>query len=100
MKAFVDNEFFGEFATITDAQEILTQTEIPLDSARFEARPNEARRLCADHIASHYPEWKQLNVLRVGSEEEKAQMSDFIDACRAWSNSDAPNPGDLALIQP
>lgn len=59
-----------------------------------------ARDLCAQHIAKFYPEWKQLNLLRAGTKAQKDQMTAFIDACRAWSNAEKPNPVDLAAIQP
>lgn len=59
-----------------------------------------ARELCAQHIAKFYPEWKQLNLLRAGTKAQKDQMTAFIDACRAWSNAEKPNPADLAAIQP
>ena len=100
MKVFVDHTFFGEFASQAQAQAVLAQSEIALDRVQFEARPNEARRLCAEHITTHYPEWKQLNLLRAGTKAQKDQMTAFIDACRAWSNAEKPNPVDLAAIQP
>lgn len=59
-----------------------------------------ARELCAQHIAKFYPEWKQLNLLRSSTKAQKEQMTAFIDACRAWSNAEKPNPVDLAAIQP
>jgi hypothetical protein len=100
MKVFVDQTFFGEFASQVQAQAVLAQSEIALERVQFEARPNEARRLCAEHINVHYPEWKQLNLLRAGTKAQKDQMTAFIDACRTWSNADKPNPADLAAIQP
>jgi hypothetical protein len=59
-----------------------------------------ARELCAQHIAKFYPDWKQLNILRVGTKVQKDQMTAFIDACRDWSNAEKPNPADLATIAP
>jgi hypothetical protein len=56
MKIFVDQTFFGEFASQAQAQAVLAQSEIALDRVQFEARPNEARRLCAEYITTHYPE--------------------------------------------
>lgn len=100
MKVFVDQTFFGEFASQSQAQAVLAQSEIASDRVQFEARPNEARRLCAEHITVHYPEWKQLNLLRAGTKAQKDQMTTFIDACRAWSNAEKPSLADLAAIQP
>ena len=100
MKVFVDQTFFGEFASQAQAHAVLAQSEIALERVHFEAKPNEARRLCAEHIKIHYPEWKQLNLLRAGTKAQKDQMTAFIDACRAWSNAENPNPADLAVIQP
>lgn len=59
-----------------------------------------ARELCAHHIRAHYPEYHQLNVLMTDDAAEKAKMKKFIDACRAWSNGDNPDPAALAAITP
>ncbi|MBM2883171.1 hypothetical protein JFK97_02095 [Chromobacterium phragmitis] len=59
-----------------------------------------ARRLCDDRINRYYPVWQQLNILRSGTTEEQATMDQFINACRAWSNGDQPDPAELEKIQP
>lgn len=59
-----------------------------------------ARDLCEQHIYHHYPTYKQLNIMRLGTAEEVAKMGAFIDACRAWSNGDNPDPSALEAIQP
>lgn len=59
-----------------------------------------ARELCEQHIDRHYPTYKQLNILRVGTPEEIAAMGAFIDACRTWSNGESPDPAALEAIQP
>ena len=59
-----------------------------------------ARERCGAYINQIYPAYKQLNVLRTGTQVEKDQMSAFIDACRVWSNGDNPDPVALAAIQP
>jgi hypothetical protein len=100
MKVFVDQTYYGDFATQALADGVLAHSEIALDRVYMEARPDEARRLCAGHITTHYPEWKQLNLLRAGTKAQKDQMTAFIDACRDWSNGDKPNPADLAAIAP
>lgn len=82
-----------------------TVARLKLSSAQVEdlkqqVRLDAARRLCAKHILTHYPEWKQLNLLRAGTQAEQDQMTAFIDACRAWSNGANPDPALLAAIQP
>jgi len=62
--------------------------------------PAMATAKCAAHIESHYPIYRQLNIMRCGEPKEIARMGAFIDACRAWSNSDSPDPAALAAIVP
>lgn len=62
--------------------------------------PAMATAKCAAHIESHYPIYRQLNILRAGEAEEIARMGAFIDACRAWSNGDHPDPAVLAALAP
>ena len=85
-------------ASYSDAEDahLLIATDKGLESPAVV----RARDLCAQHIAKFYPEWKQLNLLRAGTKAQKDQMTAFIDACRAWSNAEKPNPADLAAIQP
>lgn len=59
-----------------------------------------ARDTCAAYIHRHYPVHVQLNVLRTGSEDERKQMSAFIDACRAWSNQVSGTRAELEKIRP
>lgn len=72
----------------------------PTDAMLRDIAASNARELCTHHIRGHYPEYKQLNILMSGDEAEKAKMSTFIDACRAWSNGDSPDPAVLAEIKP
>ncbi|ABU70959.1 hypothetical protein [Vibrio campbellii] len=55
---------------------------------------------CEEHITYFYPIGKQLTIERVGTEEEKNLMYSFIDACRAWANSEHPKAKDLSVIKP
>lgn len=55
---------------------------------------------CEEHITKYYTVGKQLTVDRVGSEPEKASMFGFIDACRAWANSEHPKPKELQALLP
>lgn len=58
------------------------------------------RNLAKARIEAIYPVYRQLNLLRAGTDEEKAKMSTFIDACRTWSNGESPDPAALEAIQP
>ncbi|MBJ7536633.1 hypothetical protein [Marinomonas transparens] len=60
----------------------------------------EVNECCQAHISSYFTVGKQLTVERVGSDSEKALMHGFIDACRAWANSEHPKPKDLYTIKP
>jgi hypothetical protein len=75
-------------------------TPSQVEELKQQTRSEAARRLCAKHILAYYPEWKQLNLLRAGTKAQKDQMTAFIDACRAWSNGDNPDPAALTAIAP
>lgn len=92
-------EGVAAFAMSFRTAEFISQHGEPHIELSADAMAIRARRLCAEHINTHYPEWKQLNLLRVGTKAQKDQMTAFIDACRAWSNAEKPNPADLAAIQ-
>lgn len=47
-------------------------------------------------INSHYPIWKQMNILRSGTPDEQFAMGAYIDAVRAASNRMDPAPMDYA----
>jgi hypothetical protein len=93
-------EGIAAFAMSFRTAEFVEQHGEPQIDLSAEAMAIRARRLCADHITTHYPDWKQLNILRAGTKAQKDQMTAFIDACRDWSNGDKPNPADLATIAP
>ena len=63
----------------------------------------EINEFAQEHIFKYYPLWKQSNISREGTEEQKSTMSTFINAVRAWSNQ-SPLPdgfdGSLELITP
>ena len=48
-------------------------------------------------IRAAYPEYKQLNILRGGNTVDINKMNTFIDAVRAWANSENPDPWDGTL---
>lgn len=58
------------------------------------------RNMAKARIEAVYPLFKQLNILRVGSADEKGKMGKYIDAIRSWSNSEQPDPAELEKIQP
>jgi hypothetical protein len=53
--------------------------------------------IAGEKIKKEYPEYKQLNILRAGTDSEVAKMNTFIDAVREWANSDNPDPWDGTL---
>jgi hypothetical protein len=93
-------EGIAAFAMSFRTAEFVEQHGEPQIDLSAEAMAIRARRLCAVHITTHYPDWKQLNILRVGTKAQKDQMTTFIDACRDWSNGEKPNPAALAAIAP
>ena len=67
----------------------------------YELDDQDRRDLAQRHIFKYYPDWKQLDVLRRGTDAEKAKMDAFIDACRDWSNDDSNNdPFGLDELEP
>ncbi|MBM2886805.1 hypothetical protein JFK97_20670 [Chromobacterium phragmitis] len=60
----------------------------------------EAKVVCEEYILQTYPLWRQLNILREGSQDEKNKMSNFINACRSWSNGPSPDSFLLSTIKP
>lgn len=53
----------------------------PLEELKQE-KIQELRKKANDYILSQYPYYKQLNIIRIGIEEEKNNMSSFIDEVR------------------
>ncbi|WP_337881761.1 hypothetical protein [Chromobacterium haemolyticum] len=80
---------------ITDDRFTLIATEKGIEPI-LHAR---ARRRCETYITQFYPVWLQLNIMRAGTAEEQRKMGAFIDACRAWSNSEQPDPAELEKIR-
>jgi len=76
--------------------------ELDLDPATltFSYSEDETREMARIKIERHYPTYKQLNILRAGTEAEIGQMGTFIDAVRAWSNGENPVPAELEAVQP
>lgn len=57
--------------------------------ADWQVRDEASRR-----ISSHYPMWRQLNILRNGTSDEVRTMGEYIDAVRDASNALDPAPQD------
>lgn len=51
-----------------------------------EALENSRRLVASKEIRSKYPEWKQINIIRSGDQNEIRRMGEFIDSVRDWSN--------------
>ncbi|ABU72953.1 hypothetical protein [Vibrio campbellii] len=60
----------------------------------------EVNERCEKYIISNYSIGKQLTLERTGTDEQKLIMHAFIDACRAWANSEHPKVHELYEIQP
>jgi hypothetical protein len=91
--AFVKNEETGEY----------TESSRIADGHIFvyELDDDDRRSLAQRQIFKYYPDWRQLDVMRRGTEAEKATMDTFIDACRDWSNDSSNNdPFGLDSVEP
>lgn len=79
---------------------VYTKTD---EQVYIEWTQEEINQFAQDHIYKYYPLWKQSNISREGTEEQKNTMSTFINAVRDWSNQ-SPLPdgfdGSLELITP
>lgn len=81
-----------------DARERFPAAEVA--AAVAEARAEQARLQASQKINDAYPLWRQLNVMLSGTDAERSAMTTFINAVRAWSNGDNPDPVALAAITP
>lgn len=68
----------------------------------IEWEASEINQFAQDQIFKFYPLWKQQNISLEGNEVKLARMTTFINAVRAWSNGENPDPwdGTLELITP
>jgi len=75
---------------------------IGLDEVSIEWEIEDINYIAGEKIRSTYPEYKQLNILRAGNQEDIDAMNTFIESVRAWANSENPDPwdGTLDLITP
>ena len=69
-----------------------------VDEAKAKATLETINKQAFAHIDATYPQWKQSNITRIGTDEQKATMTTFIDAVRAWANGDDPQHADLVAI--
>jgi hypothetical protein len=75
---------------------------IAMDDCSIEWELADINYIAGLKIRAAYPEHKQLNILRSQDTAAIARMNTFIEAVRAWANSDVPDPwdGTLDAIQP
>jgi len=69
-----------------------------VDEAKAKAKLETINKQAFAHIDAAYPQWKQSNITRIGTDEQQAAMTTFIDAVRAWANGDDPQHADLVAI--
>ena len=69
-----------------------------VDEAKAKAKLEHINKQAFAHIDAAYPQWKQANITRIGTDEQQATMTTFIDAVRAWANGDDPQHADLVAI--
>jgi hypothetical protein len=69
------------------------------DNCSVEWELDDIRYISGEYIRRYYPEYKQLNIIRTGTEQEQTKMTTFIDAVREWSNGENPDPWDGTLEQ-
>ena len=105
-------EWIGSARDYTEAIDLMIKTAYNEDlSTRsrvedghifvYELDDQDRRDLAQRQIFKYYPDWKQLDVLRRGTDAEKAKMDTFIDACRDWSNDNSNNdPFGLDSVEP
>jgi len=67
------------------------------DEIYIEWEASEINQFAQDQIFKFYPLWKQQNISLEGNEAKIAKMTTFINAVRAWSNSENPDPWDGTL---
>jgi hypothetical protein len=63
----------------------------------YEFEDYEISEYATNHIYKYYPIWKQVNIDRSGSDEEKNKMVDFINRVKEWTNSENPQLLDDSL---
>ena len=74
-------EDFTEYIVGQEPEELLLALEVDIEIERIQAIKQKASEL----ISSKYPDYKQLNIIRVGGAELEA-MSAYIDSIRKISN--------------
>jgi hypothetical protein len=74
--------------------------QVIIDNLKAAAALEIVNKKANKHIVAAYPEWKQLNLMRVGTVDEKNQMDSFIGAVQVWANSIEPVDADLLIITP
>lgn len=70
-----------------------------IDELKAKAKLEIINKQAFVHIDATYPQWKQANITRIGTNAQKTTMTTFIDAVRAWANGDDPQQSDLMAIK-
>jgi len=86
------HEAIWDFAT----QTVRTDPSILHTKQKSYTKKLEAK----NKIKQFYPYWKQLNIMRKGTEEEQETMDNFIEACTQWSNVSSTTSEELEAILP
>lgn len=73
--------------------------QVTVDKLKAAAALEEINAQAFVKIDGMYPQWKQTNILRIGTDEEKATMNTYIDAVRDWANSEEPTQDQLLAIK-
>jgi len=73
--------------------------QVTIDELKSKAALEAINKHAFIHIDKSYPQWKQANITRMGTAEQKATMDTFIDAVRDWANSAEPQLEDLTAIK-
>lgn len=67
----------------------------------YEITDQDRREMASKCITTYYPEWRQLNIMRDGPEDDNAKMSAFIQYVQAWSDDDTnQDPFGLENVTP
>lgn len=90
---FVPEDFI-EYEIGVEPEELLLALEVDYEIERIQAIKSKAGEL----INSKYPDYKQLNIIRVGGSELDA-MTAYIDGIRAISNEAESNGTKVEDVQ-
>jgi len=96
-KATGEAFFAGQFDMLGA---VLEKLNLELPEAEITFDSHEAAQYAGIFIERFYPMYKQINILRGDSKEERERMNRFIDACREWANQENPMLNELSRNTP